>query len=397
MTRRNAVLGGLILLLFGHCGNGLAADGPLARQGCPLPAPELREPLVDVRRFGATGDGHTDDTRSINDAIKSLDHGGTLIFGPGIYRHDDPIRVEGADVRLIGRGATLLAGQADRAALFLAGDRSSLYDLAVAAVEAVERGDQPETAGIVVSGTSNEVVDVRVSQSKSAGILLLGARDFLVACSDVFDTKADGIHMTQGSRRGRVVFNTVWNSEDDGIAVVSYRSEPVSSDIVIEDNTIEHIRWGRGIGVIGASNIALRRNSIRSVAMAAGIIVGREAFWNTHGVRGVDIEANVILDIQRSLSPLKPGSRTGQGGIDLNSDSSEPELRVSDVKITGNTIGGTGRDGIRINGNVTRVVILRNSLEDINRRAVEIINGEAHQEIDCKSNLGAGQSETCTP
>ena len=42
-------------------------------------------PWVDVRAYGATGDGVTDDTLAIQNAIDSLTYGGTVFFPEGVY------------------------------------------------------------------------------------------------------------------------------------------------------------------------------------------------------------------------------------------------------------------------------------------------------------------------
>lgn len=43
------------------------------------------EVFINVKRFGATGDGVTDDTQAIKDAISSLANGGTVYFPNGVY------------------------------------------------------------------------------------------------------------------------------------------------------------------------------------------------------------------------------------------------------------------------------------------------------------------------
>jgi hypothetical protein len=209
-------------------------------------------------------------------------------------------------------------------------------------------------------------------------------------------TKADGIHVSRAARGGRVLSNSVWDSEDDGIAVVSYRPDVQASGVVIEGNSVGHIRWGRGIAVVGSKDIVIRRNSIRSVAMAAGIIVGREAFWNTHGAANVLIEENDISDIQQSLKPLDGRKRTAQAAIDINSDSTEPALAVTDVRIVANAVRGSGYDGIRLNGNVRRISISGNDLQGIARANLTVVNGPPGQHIACTEEAAAAAtSQPC--
>ena len=376
-------------------GTTASAVEPLAKQGCPLSPPELPTPFVDVRAFGAVGDGRQDDTIAINAAVASLEKGGTVQFGPGVYRHDGIIWVDRPGVALVGRGATLVAGTATLSAIYLSGDRSIIMDLTVSTLDPGARGDRDEHSGIVVTGAGNIVFRAKVSRSKSAGIMVVGGREFLIACSDAFETKADAIHMTRGSRNGRVVFNSVWNSEDDGIAVVSYHGDRQSSGIIIEDNSVEHIRWGRGISIIGSADAVIRRNTVRAIAMAAGIIVAREGYWRTQGARDVVIENNRIFDIQESLAPLNGGARTGQAAIDLNSDGDDAALAVSDVRIVGNVVLGSRFGGVRLEGNVSRVSIIANSLEGVTGAAIARVRGRPVQDIECRNNAGPRQMEPC--
>jgi hypothetical protein len=368
---------------------------PLAKQSCPLSPPELAQPFVDVRKFGAVGDGRHDDTLAINAAVASLRRGGTVQFGPGIYRHDRVVQVDRPDVALVGRGATLVAGTAAQSAIFLSGDRSTILDLSITSFDPGARGNRDEQSGIVVSGVGNVIFRAKVSKSKGAGIIVVGGRDFLIACSYVFDTKSDAIHVTRGSHNGRVVFNSVLNSEDDGIAVVSYRHDRQSSGIRIEDNSVEHIRWGRGVSIIGSADAVVRHNTIRAIAMAAGIIVAHEAYWNTQGARDVVIENNRLFDIQQSLAPLNGGARTGQAAIDLNSDDEDSALAVSAVRIVGNVVLGSGYGGIRLDGNVSQVSIIANNLEDVNGAAIARVHGGPLRVIECHHNTGREQFEPC--
>ena len=373
-----------------------AAEDPSSKQGnCPVVEPVPEGPEVDVRAFGAIGDGVQDDTSSIEKAVASLKQGGVVKLGPGTYRHSRVLVIDKPGIAVVGRDATLLAGAPSDAAIFLSGDGSSLRDLTITTTDPGVRGVRNEHSGIAVTGRRNTILRVNVTKSKSAGILAVGAKDFLVACSTVSQTKADGIHMTGAAENGRVLSNSVWNSQDDGIAVVSYREDRQSSGVVIEGNTVEHIRWGRGIAVVGSKDVVIRRNTIRSIAMAAGIIVAREASYDTYGAANVLIEENDISDIQQSLAPLDGGERTGHAAIELNSDNSEPALAVTDIRIISNVIRGSGYDGMRLNGNVTRVSISGNDLYGIEGGKLTVVDAPLGQRIECPANPSDASAQTC--
>ena len=70
---KSALLGGASFLLGAP--GAAAAEGPAASQ-----------PVLNVREFGATGDGKTDDTKAIQRALDAAgEAGGTVFVGPGVY------------------------------------------------------------------------------------------------------------------------------------------------------------------------------------------------------------------------------------------------------------------------------------------------------------------------
>src|SRR3954470_4043131 len=75
---------------------GLMATAPLGGATAPvaaLAAAEATGATIDVRNFGATGDGRADDRTAIQAAIDhALAAGGTLSFTTGVYRVTGPLR-----------------------------------------------------------------------------------------------------------------------------------------------------------------------------------------------------------------------------------------------------------------------------------------------------------------
>jgi hypothetical protein len=373
----------------------LAAGNDAPPAACAAHSAFTADVTVDVKAFGAHGNGVDDDSEAIGSAIASLDQGGTVVFPPGTYVHGDILTVRKANVLLLGRQAELHARNPNRAAVFLTGENSSIRGLAITSAPADARGDRLEQSGLVVSGTGNTVVANTVSGFKSAGVMVFGARDYVIACNRVSDTKADGIHATHGALRGYVAGNSIFNTGDDGIAMVSYGSDWQASAITIEENVVEHIRWGRGISVVGSRDATIRRNRIKSVAMAAGILVAREAFFHTPGASHVTIHDNEIIDIQRNLAPLNGGQRTGHAAIELNSDSDDAALAVSDVDVVGNRVDGAAYDGIRLLGNVCNVVISGNRLRDVGGRGIAVKDACVNGFVRCADNLVDGSSARC--
>jgi len=365
---------------------------PLTPAECGFRLPEIMQPVVDIRDFGGVGDGFREVSDALDRAIASLPTGGTVHFPRGVYVHKNVLEIKASNIVLSGKDATLLATDPDRAAILISGTNSGLRELAIDTRLPGERGDRDEQSGIVVSGRANTVFATSVSSTKSAGILVVGGQDYIIACNNVFDTLSDGIHSTDGASGGRVIGNRVRNSGDDGIALVSYHGRAPASQIVIEDNDVAQIRWGRGISVIGSTGAVIRRNRVSAIAMAAGIIVAREASFNTPGAREVLIEDNTIGDIQQLLQPAPGRRRTGHAAIEINSDGGSEELAVTDVKIQRNRVSGSGHDGIRLLGNVDRITIDGNMLDGIAGRPIRNISGT---QVTCRANRASGAALRC--
>src|SRR5438477_8088052 len=72
-------------------------------------------PWVDVRAFGAVGDGVADDTAAMQAAVDSLHAAGGVVFVPqGLYCITAPLQIHRDDtvVRGVGRGTEIFAGPA---------------------------------------------------------------------------------------------------------------------------------------------------------------------------------------------------------------------------------------------------------------------------------------------
>jgi parallel beta-helix repeat protein len=211
------------------------------------------------------------------------------------------------------------------------------------------------------------------NSASAAGIVVQHAERFLIAGNTVARSLADGIHITGGSRNGRVLNNTVRETGDDMIAVVSYADKGpparnsaaklaaawetnvenmLARNILISGNRVSGQYWGRGITVVGGQSVAIVRNTIENVPVAAAILVAREAVYQTFGVDGVVIEGNIVRDVQTISPPYNvnnkfTGRRTGHGAIEVHAalfddEAADPKLRgalaVRNVVVRNNTV-----------------------------------------------------------
>lgn len=360
------------------------ADWPLwarllARELAPLRALAAstdavweRLPVVRAEARGIIGDGRTDATRAIQAALDSLTEGGTLVLGRGIYVHSRCLVLRHRRTRILGEGARLHASNPADMCVSLEGDETELRGLEFSAIT-VRRGLRLETARVTVHGRGTRVLDNRIVGATSAGIWIHGARDFAIVGNRVTATLADGIHSSDGASNGYVARNVTDITGDDGISVVSYLSGARSGRILIEDNRVSNVHWARGIALVGAYDVLVRRNAVAGTERAAGIIVTREQSFNTYGVDRVIVADNDVSGVAR-LPPLAPTETTGQATIDVNAHvTPTPDLQVRQVLISGNALRDGLTDGIRLLGGVCDVTVTGNEIRGMKGRAIAVV------------------------
>lgn len=98
LTRRN------LLASMGLAGASLLATGTIL----PPATAATSSSMINVKDFGAIGDGVADDTASVNNAISNLPlSGGVLYFPSGRYKINNPISISNKDVTIKGDGIQL--------------------------------------------------------------------------------------------------------------------------------------------------------------------------------------------------------------------------------------------------------------------------------------------------
>lgn len=397
-----AALGLALAFANGDEAAGAETARPPARAFCAADAagiaPLAGRPRHSVKEFGAAGDGVTDDTTALQAALNGVPAGAILEFPAGTYVYSKVLALARNDVILRGSGASLKARTPSRQALMVSGYRAAVIGLTLQGA-ARERLHSLESAQLVISGRSNQVVGNTVSGGASAGIFAFGARDFRIAGNRVFATKADGIHITEGARDGVVEGNVVHETGDDLIAVVSYRPRPdqrgkstLSRNILIQGNTVWGNSWGRGITVVGGEDVTIIGNSVRKVPAAAGIYLSQEQAYHTHGVRNVTVVNNYVGEIQTRRSP-SGAVHPQHGAIDINSSNEAPHEFID---IENNVVEGAGFAGIRLLGEVCHVRLANNTLKSVRMNrpgsAIDVIQDAYHGKCGGQSILCVGNT-----
>jgi len=325
---------------------------------------------INVRNTGATGDGTTDDSRAIQAAIyqaQSISQAAVYIPA-GTYLYSENIQVSGVPVYGQSMTATkLVAKDGGHSAWILSGESPVLSDVAISSlVKPTSRNTSDLATGVEANRASNFLIQrVLVDQTFSAGIIIRGSGGSASSYAKVRDcrvmnTMADGIHITGRSAYVEVSNNTVSNTGDDMVAVVSYLNDGgITHDVNIFDNTLSDQIAGRGISVVGGQNISLENNQITR-SSAAGIYLASEASYNTFGVNGVSLTKNVLHDVVTN-------SATGQGAIQMlgRTLKGSSGLQVQNVTATGNTIDGASGDGIAVGSYTQNVNLVGNQISNV--------------------------------
>jgi hypothetical protein len=131
----------------------------------------------------------------------------------------------------------------------------------------------------------------------------------------------------------------------------------------VADNDVEGQYWGRGISVVGGTEITIRDNRIARTTLAAGVLLAREASYLTWGVSNVQVQGNTISQVQTTAPAYVPAgwpgtvTRTGHAGIELHAFAFDDErdfpalmssLSVQDIRVERNSVTGTAANGVRI-------------------------------------------------
>jgi len=303
---------------------------------------------VNLTDYGGVCDGVADNSvaiaRGLADAkAKNL----PLVVPTGQCNFNDVIRMNG--VKLTGNGATsvLYATNWQRAAIFMSGTAPSVSNVKLTGVTAPSRQAPWEMTKITIFGATDFVIDhVTIEGSPAAGIQTAQAPTRgRITNNTVRNTLADSIHMTGGASQILVENNLIEYSGDDGIAVVSYKSDGARvNNITARNNVVRNNKWGRNMSVVGGSQVLYENNLLQNNTQWACLYLAQESGYNTYSVLDVNVNHNTLQNCG-SLT-------TGHAAAMVFSDGGEVN---NNITLLSNDIIQNGQDGIRYYGPQTNV------------------------------------------
>lgn len=300
---------------------------------------------IPVERFGAVGDGVTDDTAALQQALDTVPTGSILRLRAGAtYLHSDVLRVRTPGLTVLGRGATVTATQETRSAFHVDADRVVVEGVTFALATSTERFHAYEQMKVRVSADGVVLRDVHVRGAAAAGFYVgNGSGHFLLDRVTVVGSRADGVHVTGGAHDGRVVSPVTTDTGDDGVAVVSYRADGVPcARVEISSPQVDGTTWGRGISVVGGDDITYTDVAIRDTD-AAAVYVGSEGDpYYTFPSRRVRITRGTVTGA--NTNPAKDhGAVLVYAG---NSGTTTADVTIRDLAITDTRAGASWELGV---------------------------------------------------
>ncbi len=307
---------------------------------------------IDVTRYGAKGDGATDNTQAIQNALNAARPGQTVFIPAGNFSHGGVLNIpQGVNLQGAGAATTMTASNSDSAAIKLNGG-STVSDLTTF-TSSGSRDSQPDQALIDVTGSGNGVSQITTIGAKSNGIRLDGASNSTIQGNLVQGSNADGIALMNGSSNNTIKGNEVYQAGDDSFSDDSYLFDNMQdTGNVFEGNLSLSNSYGRGIAIMGAGKDTVTDNTVEG-SQWMSIVAGTDS--NSRTMTGSDdiIEDNKtvggkgdavdVMTTGGTLSQNGPGMTISGNGDVTNRLSFTPATNLVDrSKINANYRPGTG-------------------------------------------------------
>ncbi|MFF0268273.1 glycosyl hydrolase family 28-related protein [Kribbella sp. NPDC004536] len=327
-------------------------------------------PVVNLRDYGAVGDGVTSDVGAFNRALAALRaQGGGVVYVPaGRYLFPPPplpsvswwFQQDVRNVHFVGDGETsvllfhrpAMTGNASEAPPYLSGAawqfqtavNVSLRDLAFQwAPLNMMRHNSTATALIIRAPQSVQLLRLTVDHCQP-GLLLPNARDCWMVGNTLRNGGSDAYNFG-GAKNCVAAYNWAEYIGDDGIAnwhnSATYPDSTVISNVRVEHNTLISMCYGRGI-TLGGSKQTVAHNWIESVVGCS--LFGDITTTNPATLVDAVIDDNVLvrgnLEMRADNRILSPGG--GWHGTIALID------KVQSLAITNNSIRGSENNDITI-------------------------------------------------
>jgi hypothetical protein len=289
--------------------------------------------VVSCRQSESRSEPIPDSAATLQAQFDALKPGDSLKLQPEVFTHSDILQIRVPGVHIDGNGATLQATSDRTSAVWVLADGVELTNIRLTDPNEGPRMANMGQHKLVIRGNNVTVSHVAIVGSAAAGIFVYGAQNFAIHDVSIDGTRADGIHMTNGAGNGVVDGVRTNGTGDDGVAVVSYKADKARChDIVVQNVNVGSTTWGRGMTVVGGTNVTMRNFTIANTN-AAGIYIATEgAPYYTESVDHVSFSNGSITNANQNPKVV-------HGAILVSAVN--PDTAVNDVSISNITIAGT--------------------------------------------------------
>lgn len=305
--------------------SGAAAARPEAKQAAPAAN-------VSVKDAGAIGDGVSDDTKAVANALaKAAPLGATVFFPAGTYRITRTIALpSGVRLNGSGNGSRLVMGRSLATGIFHAEGQSNITvsnlsfagtgtEVARTETERLLYFDRCSHVSIANCSLSNTVIAVqgqtckeisvtscafsdikhREDLSQGYGVLLnLSCNNADVSGNTFTRMGRHAVYMSSGTSNSRITGNVIDGSESSAISLYSKNSQAVTENILIEGNQIRNVSGRvspRGVSIaVWCRHIVVRKNVFDAVEQYAVAVEGGAEEDEQHNPADIVIEDNDI-------------------------------------------------------------------------------------------------------
>lgn len=329
------------------------------------------DPWFDVKAFGAVGDGSTDDSSAINNAITTANAagGGVVYFPPGTYVVASRVILKsGASLLGSGRSSTTIKGNTGVTSAVLYGSTTNAYSNAFIrdlTINGNASAFSSDIQGISIdSGSRVRITSVRITNTYQIGIYETNCTDMSVDNS-FFDnvgitssTSGNVIDMVNATR-GKVAFNNIrdWGNNAIGRGIYIYNSpqtEIIANTISNPGNT----NHSHMISLDGSSDRCIIANNMLDNSAYTGtsrVAMGISVFNSNDAL----VSSNRILQPTQdngSLEPIQIDGTSARATVTGNhcergDDNGITLWGAGEHVATGNYVMYCAHHGISVNGN----------------------------------------------
>jgi len=314
----------------------------------------IADAAVNVKDFGAKGDGTTDDTAAIQAALDS--NGNVVHFPKGTYKITSQISFS-ASKHLHGENSLIDASSISGTSSTPILTADSVDDVLISGLSILGGNSSGQGTGSGTKTTTmrfrdcdNLVIEnCKVKFSYGPSIALQGCTNYSIDNNHIYGSGRDGIltsnHTTGIQKNGVISNNRIELTGDDAIAVdsdIGAQALAQAENITVIGNVIlnhsaNHTNLlGRGILVYGAKDVVVTGNTIKN-SYSFGILCSPDTSTTPQNCENVIISNNTVIDAGSSGDGAQPRS-----GIKLEDGTT--------CSVTGNIIKNANQSGIILDG-----------------------------------------------